>query len=150
MPDSGRSSNASATCRIDWRPSRLMCAGLVALSLLAAFAVLASEMPPLAAWPLALAALAHGAGLAWKHARRPARRFVFAGQDAPVEVDGEPVREASVTWRGPLAFVRWRDRTGHARHLAWWPDTLAGHARRELRLAAPLRRAARRVDSVAP
>jgi len=150
MPNSGRSSSASSRCRIEWRPSRLLGAALVLLSLLAALAALASEMPRPAAWPLALLALAHGAGLAWRQMRRPWHVFELAGQDAPVWVDGEQVRGADVTWRGPLAFVRWRDRAGHARHMAWWPDTLAGPARRELRLAAPQRRAARRADSVAP
>lgn len=150
MPDSGRSSSASSRCRIEWRPSRTLCAGLLVFSVLAAFAVLASEMPRVAAWPLALLAAAHGAGLAWRQMRQPRRWFEFAGQDRPVRMDDRQVRDASVTWRGPLAFVRWRDPAGRARHLAWWPDTLGRSARRELRLAAPLRRAARRTDSVAP
>ena len=150
MTSSGRSSSASSRCRTEWRPSRALCAGLLVLSILAAFAVLASEMPRPAAWPLALLALVHGAVQAWRQTRMPARVFEFAGQDAPVRVDGAPVREADVTWRGPLAFVRWRDAGGRRAHLAWWPDTLAGPARRELRLAAPPRRAARRAGSVAP
>lgn len=150
MPSSARSSAGSSTCRIEWKPSRLMGALLVILSLLAGFAVLASEMPRLAAWPMAALAIAHGLRLAWNELRRPRSRFVFAGQDAAVEVDGRKVGNASVTWRGPLAFVRWRDRDGRQRHLAWWPDTLPEAARRELRLAAPVRRAARQAASVAP
>ena len=150
MPGSARSSSASSRCRIEWRPSRMLCAGLLAGSLLAAFAVLASGMPRAVAWPLALAAVAHGVGQAWRQLRQPPRMFEFAGQDAPVRVDGSPVRDGSVTWRGPLAFVRWRDPAGRRRHLAWWPDTLATSARRELGLAAPARRAARRTGSVAP
>lgn len=150
MPGSARSSSASSRCRIEWRPSRALCAGLLALAILAGFAVPASEMPRPAAWPLALMAMAHGAWLAWRYARLPGCRFEFNGQDGPVQVDGTLVHDASVTWRGPLAFVRWRDCRGRSRHLAWWPDTLPAPARRELRLAAPLRRAARRIGSVAP
>lgn len=123
---------------------------LVVLSLLAGLAVLASEMPRMAAWPMAALAVARGLRVAWKELRRPHSRFVFAGQDAPVEVDGRRVGDASVTWRGPLAFARWRDGRGRRRHLAWWPDTLPAAARRELRLAAPMRRAAPRAASVAP
>ena len=150
MQSSPRSSAGSSTCRIEWKPSRLLGAMLVLLSLLAAFAVTDSEMPRVAAWPLAALALAHGLRLAWKEQRRPRADFLFSGQDAPVQVDGHAVRDASVTWRGPLAFARWRDDDGRTRHLAWWPDTLPAAGRRELRLAAPVRRAARKATSVAP
>ena len=150
MPSSPRSSAGCSTCSIEWRPSRLLGAMLVVLALVAVFAILASEMPRVAAWPLAALALGHGLHRAWQEQRRPRSHFVFAGQEAPVQVDGRTVRDASVTWRGPLAFVRWRADDGRRRHLAWWPDTLPAAARRELRLAAPLRRAARRAASVAP
>lgn len=150
MPGSGRSSSGFSRCRIDWRPSRGLAAGLLILSILAAFAALASGVPQPAGWLLALAAPAHGAWLTRRYLRQPVRRFEFAGQDAPVRVDGRQASDASVTWRGPLAFVRWRDRAGRSRRLAWWPDTLAGPERRELRLAAPVRRAAQRAASVAP
>lgn len=150
MPSSPRSSAGCSTCRIEWKPSRLLGAMLVLLALAAAFAVLASEMPRIAAWTVAGLALAHGLHQAWKEFRRPRSRFFFAGRDAPVEVDGRTVRDASVTWRGPLAFVRWRGEDGRRRYLAWWPDTLPAGSRRELRLAAPVRRAARKAASVAP
>ena len=150
MQSSPRSSAGSSTCRIEWKPSRLLCAMLVILSLAAGFAALASGMPGIVAWPLAVLAFAHGLHQAWTEFRRPCSRFVFAGQDAPVEVDGRTVRDASVTWRGALAFVRWRSHDGRQRYLAWWPDTLPVAQRRELRLAAPVRRAARRAASVAP
>ena len=150
MQSSPRSSAGSSTCRIEWKPSRLLGAMLVLLSLLGAFAVTASEMPRVAAWPLAALALAHGLHLAWKELRLPRSSFVFSGHDAPVQVDGRSVRDASVTWRGPLAFARWCDGDGRHRRLAWWPDTLPAAGRRELRLAAPVRRAARKATSVAP
>src|SRR3546814_5530172 len=67
MPHSTRSSSASAPChppvdasgcRLERRASPLLVAVLLALALAAAFAVLVSEMPRIAAWPLALSALA--------------------------------------------------------------------------------------------
>lgn len=106
-------------------------------------------MPPAAAWALAVLAPAYGALLAVRHFRQPVRNFVFSGQDGPVLVNGMPVQAASVSWRGPLAFIRWDDAAGRTQRMAWWPDTLPAPMRRELRLAAPLRRAARRGTSVA-
>ena len=149
MPSSSSSSSGSLPCHIEWRPSRWLCVALILLAMLAAFAITASEMPPTAAWPLALLALAYGLWLAARHHAQPVRRFVFNGQDGPVLVDGLPVEEASVTWRGALAFVRWNDATGRTWRMAWWPDTLPAPLRRELRLAAPLKRAARKDASVA-
>lgn len=76
--------------------------------------------------------------------------FVFASNDAPILLDGAVIDDVKVTWRGPLAFVRWRDPSGRIRRLAWWPDTLPPAARRELRLAAPGGEAAPRTASMAP
>lgn len=39
-------------------------------------------------------------------------------------VDGLPVDALDLHWRGPLAFLRYRDATGRRQRLAWWPDTL--------------------------
>ncbi|MEZ0472104.1 hypothetical protein [Luteimonas salinilitoris] len=139
-----------ARAEIPWRPSRWLLAILAVMTPLAAFAVLASEMPRLVAWPLALAALGHGLALLRREARRPARSFVFAGAAAPVSLDGKPVMDVTLRWRGPLAFLHWRDPRGRAQRLAWWPDTLPPARRRELRLAAPDPQAARRAASMAP
>ncbi len=136
MTHSGRWSNASAPCRIEWRPSRWLAGALAVLAALAAFSVFASEMPRIAAWPLALAALGWGVRQAWRELRQPCREWLFPGADAPVLLDGEPVEDVHVQWRGPLAFVRWRGSDGRIERLAWWPDTLPAAQRRELRLAA--------------
>ncbi|MDH5824362.1 hypothetical protein QFW77_15420 [Luteimonas sp. RD2P54] len=122
---------------------------LAAMALLAPLAVLASELPPTAAWPLALAALAHGILLLRREARRPGCVCVFGG-DGRVWLDGAAVDRAWLRWRGPLAFLECRDGRGRVRRLAWWPDTLPPARRRELRLAAPGPRAARRGSSMAP
>lgn len=159
MPHSSSSSSASAPCRppveaiagrLEWRPSRWLLAVLLVMTPLAALSLLASEMPAVAAWPLAAAASAYGAWLARREWRRPRCEFVFRGNAAPVLVDGEAVTDFGLQWRGPLAFVRWRDAGGRLRCLAWWPDTLPAARRRELRLAAPDGEAAPRAPSVAP
>ena len=149
MPHSTRSSSTSAPCRLERRASRLLAGALLLLGLAAAFAVLASEMPRAAAWPLALAALGYGAWLARGEARKPAVALVIAG-DGTAMVDGRRVDALSVRWRGPAAFVQWRGHDGrHCRHV-FLPDTLPAARRRELRLAAPPARPARRAGSMAP
>jgi toxin CptA len=133
-----------------WRPSRWLLAALLAMTPLAILSVLASEMPRVAAWPLALATLVYGGWLAYRERSRPLRELVFPGNGAPVLVDGVPITEVVLQWRGPLAFLRWRDGKGCRHRLLWWPDTLPAAARRELRLAAPDREAARGRPSMAP
>lgn len=150
MPHSHRSSNASAPCRLEWRPSRWLLSALLALTVAAPLAVLASELPRPAAWPLAAAAGLHGLCLLRREHRRARTVLVFRGGDAPVEVDGGAVTSANVCWRGPLAFVSWRDGQGRVHRLSWWPDTLPAASRRELRLAAPGQPRAARPPSVAP
>jgi len=149
MPTSMHSSSASATCRLERRASPLLTCTLPLLGLAASLAVLASEMPRAAAWPLALAALAYGAWLARREARRPAAELVIAA-DGRSMVDGRQVDALSVRWRGPAAFVQWRDDDGRRCRHVFLPDTLPAARRRELRLAAPAARPARRAASMAP
>jgi toxin CptA len=138
-----RSCNASPTCRIEWRPSRLRAVCVVAIGLLAALACAASALPP--AW----AAIA---GLGWvlaglRRARielaSPPGMLAWPGGDAPAlwAADGAeiPLEGVNVRWRGPLATLDARDPAGKLRRLAWWPDTLPPASRRALRLASNLR-----------
>ena len=156
MPTSTRSSSASASCRpadptgrFELRASPLLVAIVLALAAAAAFAVLASEMPRVAAWPVSLAALAHGAWLARREAqRRPGELMLAAGGRA--SVDGVAVEDLSVRWRGTAAFVQWRDMQGRRHRHVFLPDTLPRTRRRELRLAMPAARPARGTASVAP
>jgi toxin CptA len=137
MRNSPRWWNGSVNCRLEWRPSRLLQALLILLGVLAAVAVLASEMPRPFAWPGAFAALGHGAWRARREGRSPRRLFWFPGDGRLPTVDGTPMLDARLLWRGPLAFLRWRERAGGRwRRAAWWPDTLPAPQRRELRLAA--------------
>ena len=135
MPTSPTWSSASAICQLEWRPSPMLGWALRVLGGLAAVAVLNCELPSLAAWFVALAALAYGAWLGHRHGRQPVRRLWWIAGRAP-EIDGVALREAQVHWRGPLAFLRGRDADGRPLRLAWWPDTLPRAARRELRLVA--------------
>ena len=137
MRNSPRWWNGSVNCRLEWRPSRLLQALLILLGVLAAVAVLACEMPRLFARPVAAVALAQGAWLARREGRRAHLAFWFPGNDRPPTVDGLPMFDARLHWRGPLAFLRWRACAGGRwQHAAWWPDTLPATQRRELRLAA--------------
>lgn len=135
MPHSIRSSSASAPCRLDWRPSRWLAIALCLLGVLAGLSLLASEMPATAAWPLALLAVGEGIRLARGTMRSPRRILVWPYDGMPT-LDGVALNAAELHWRGPLAFLRWRDAGGRVQRLTWWPDVLPAAARRELRLAA--------------
>lgn len=147
------SSSAFSPCRIELRPSRWLVAALAALAVLAPLSLWASALPRLLFWPLALASAAAAVALAVREARRPCLQLTIEAPDR-VLVDRSPVSELHVEWRGPLAFLRWRDGDGrrHARSL--WPDTLPPPLRRELRLAlaaaAPVRDAGRGPGAMAP
>ena len=143
------SSNASAPCRFEWRPSRWVIGALSALTVLAPCAVLWSEMPRAAAWSLAMAALIAGLWSIRRETRRPACAIVLDASSGAT-VDGAPVDAFRVAWRGPLAFLSWRDRAGRGHRRSLWPDTLTPALRRELRLAARQDDAVRRPGPMAP
>ena len=143
-------STTSAPCRLELGPSRLLAVALIGLGLLAAGAVLLSEMPLPAALPLAVFALAHAAWLARRELRRGVSRIVVPHSPVPATLDGADMAALEVHWRGPLATLAWRDRDGRRRRLHGWPDTLRRPARRELRLALAARGPAGASPSVAP
>jgi len=137
MPRSTSSSNGSVSCRLEWRPSRLLAAALVLIGALAVPAVLASALPRAMAWGMAAVALGDAICMAWRELHRPRRWLVIpTGEGAVPTLDGEPLVRCLVRWRGPLAILAWRLRDGRRGRLVWWPDTLALAQRRELRLAA--------------
>ena len=149
MSKSRRSSITSAPCRLEWRPSRWVGAALCSLVLLAPFCLLASDLPRGWAWPLAVLA----AVLAIRDARRylrqpPCRLLIPAGRGATL-CDDVAVERLQVHWRGPLAFLRWREGDGRTRRLVFAPDTLPPAFRRELKLAMQRREAAAGSPSVA-
>lgn len=142
MSKSRRSSNASAPCRCDWVPSRWLTAALIVLALLAPCSLLASDLPPIAALPLALLAGGRGVREVHLHRSQPPRALVIPAGAGEARCDELPMASLRVRWRGPLAFLRWRDPDGRARRLVFWRDTLPAAARRELKLALQQREAA--------
>ena len=149
MPHSIYSSSASAPCRIDWHPSRWLAGALVAIGILAALSVLGSEIPRISGLPIAVLAILDGFHLSRASLRSPPRMLVWPIGGAPL-LDGKTLDEPQLHWRGPMAFLRWRDEKGRIQRLAWWPDTLPSAARRELRVAAAEAFAASQVASMAP
>jgi toxin CptA len=144
-----RSSNASAPCRFELRPSRWPTAALLALAALAPFAMLQSGLPNAIAWPLAAAVAIAGLWLARREWRRPVLAVLIDAEGA-ASMDGSAVEDFRIDWRGPLAFVSWRDRAGRRHRRGMWPDTLAPALRRELRLATGRADAGRRPGGMAP
>jgi toxin CptA len=145
MPNWRTWSRASADCLapaemaadgLPWRPSRWLVAAQATLGALGALSLLASALPAPLARILAALACAWGLAAARRLARARPRLLRWPAGAAAPSLDGEPLAEARLHWRGPLAFLRWRDRDGRIRHLSWWPDTLPPPARRELRLVA--------------
>lgn len=120
-----------------------------ALALLAPFSVLMSDMPMGIACPLACFIAAVGIGDAWRHDHASSLLLLIPAGRGQATCNGQPMHSLNVEWRGPLAFLRWRDPGGHVRRLAFWPDTLPSASRRELRLAAMRRQSASGDPSVA-
>ena len=150
MSKSRHWSSGSAPCRLEWGPSRLLAGSLALLGVLAAASVLGSEMAVAVALPAALAVFGHGLWLGLRVLRQPLRTVFFPFGDGAASIDGAPVTHVEVQWRGPLAFVKWRDLQGRCQRTQVWPDTLPAKARRELRLAMIRRGAAPAAGSMAP
>ena len=149
MSKSRRLSIKSAPCRLEWRSSRWVSAMLWSLALLAPFSLLMSDLPRAWAWPLALCVAAIGMFEALRHrAQQPCALVIAVGHGQPT-CDGQPMQSLKIAWRGPLAFLRWRDPQGRTQRLVFWPDTLPTASRRELRLAAMRIEPARGTTSVA-
>jgi len=149
MSKSRRSSNVSAPCRFDWRPSRRLTAALCALALLAPLSLFASDLPLALAWPCALLAAGCGGVEARRHAAQPPRTLCIPAGAGEARCDGARMDALCVRWRGPLVFLHWRGSDGRLHRLAFWPDTLDAAGRRELRLAMQRREAAVGAASVA-
>ena len=135
--------------RYDWRPSPACAWALSALSLLAPVSVLASGLPALLAWPLAVLAALHGLGIVRGYLRLAPRRLLVP-PDGAAQCDGASIDDLHVRWRGPFAFIDWRTTpSGVCQRRVFWPDQMDAPARRELRLAMRTREAASGRPSVA-
>ena len=115
---------------------------LWSLALLAPFSLIASDLPRFVAWPLALVAVAWAIVDARRYRAKPARQLVIPSGCGVATCDGERIDTLQVGWRGPLAFLRWRDADGRQHRASCWPDTLPAGMRRELRIVMQKRDAA--------
>jgi toxin CptA len=120
------------------------------LGSLAAIAVVASELPGMVAVPLGCVAIVYGEWLARRENRRQVAEIVIPPNEAVPTINGSPIEDLQVQWRGPLVFLHWRDEQGRRRYLQGWPDNLAPGQRRELRLAMAARAPAHSPRSMAP
>lgn len=155
MSKSRRSSIPSAgsetgCCRLEWRPSRLIGAALWFLAWLAPCCLIGSDLPAAWAWPLAVPVLAFGMRDARRYRRLPACSLLVPAGRGAVQVDGRRIECLQLQWRGPLAFLDWRDGDGRGQRRVFAPDTLGAAGRRELKLAMQRREAAAGTASMAP
>ncbi len=144
-----RSSNTSARCRFELRPSRALAGALLTLAVLVPWATLSSDLPVWVGGPVAGLAVFCALGLAVRELRARAREVVIDASGGAT-VDGQAVEAFRIDWRGTLGFVSWRDASGRTHRRSLWPDTLSPALRRELRLAVPASGAVRGTDSMSP
>lgn len=144
------SSLPSDPFRLELSPSRWELRALLLVAVLALLAVWLCGLPG----PVRLALAAGVCGWSAWCAQRLRRGRVLTlllpwSPQLPAQIDGVPVGELRIAWRGPLAALGWRQ----GRRMHWrllWPDTLPPPVRRELRLAAQARGVSRKRRPVAP
>ena len=122
---------------------------LCLLALLAPLSLIASDLPRIAAWPFAFAALAWAIHEARRYLARPTLLLVILAGRGGATCDGERIEDLCAGWRGPLAFLQWCDAAGRRHRASFWPDMLPAGTRRELRIALQRREAASDGASVA-
>jgi toxin CptA len=150
MSRSHSSWKGSASCRLEWRPSRWIGAVVWILGLLGVVSLSGSALPTWAGAGLSVLVLGYAGWSARRYLRQPVRTLVIPGGMLVPMLDGVPLSRFSLHWRGPLAFAAWQDVQGAGGHLVWWPDTLSARQRRELRLAADQVGVSAVVAAVAP
>ncbi len=122
---------------------------LWSLAFLAPFSLIATDLPRVIAVPLALAAIAWAIFDARRYRSMPARQLTIPTGRFDASCDGERIDALQLGWRGPLAFLRWRDAQGRRHRASFWPDTLPAGMRRELKIAMQRREAASGAASMA-
>jgi toxin CptA len=149
MRSSPDSSPSCWTCRLEWRPSRLLVGALLLLGLLAAAALMQSALPMRAV--VALAAVVGGGLAAAREATQAVGDVAWAGLDRPAQWRSTAglrlLHDVQLLERGPLLRLQGRDESGRLHRLLWWPDTITRAERRALRLASGV---SRRSDSTLP
>ena len=122
---------------------------LWSLAVLAPFSLIASDLPRGVAWPAALVACAWAMLDVRRYRAQPLRQLTIPAGQGAANCDGERIDGLRAGWRGPLAFLHWRDAGGRLHRASFWPDTLPAGMRRELRVALMRREAASEGASMA-
>jgi len=128
------------------------------LGVLATGALFASELSREWAWAGTPLVLGYAAWAGLREWRKPWRALVLppvvaddAGDDqAPALLDGVPLAQVEVAWRGRLGFLRCQGLDGRSVRTVLWPDVTSAHTRRELRLALRDRATSPSRPSMAP
>lgn len=133
-------SDASASCRLEWRRSRWMIAWVIALGVAACVSLWLSDLPRAACWAAQAIAATYASWTLVREARSKPVALAWAGGDAPwqVECDGrtDSMGHVAAGFRGGLVVLTLREgSSGRLRRFVWWPDTLGASERRALRLA---------------
>lgn len=130
-------------CRLPWRPSGWLRAGLLALAAAAMASLWLSALPMIACAAGTALIAAYAAWRLWREsARKPFVLTWNAGQDAWQRSDGsrtQRLRHIGASLRGPLAVLTLADEDDRRQRIVWWPDTLDAGGRRALRLLAQSR-----------
>ncbi|HMB57320.1 MAG TPA: hypothetical protein VKM35_08945 [Arenimonas sp.] len=132
--------NESLSCRIDWRRSRLFCAGLSLMIALALVSIWLSALPAWLMYLTALMSIAHGLFVLRREWQRPDGTVLIRSDDDVALLNfgagAESWHGVTIRFRGPVGSLTGCDGNGRHRHLRWWPDTLPAASRRNLRLVA--------------
>ncbi len=133
------SSNASATCRLEWRRSRWLPAALCVLAAAAIASLWLSVLPLIACGIGCVVVLAYCGWLLRAEQSRSDCMLTWQGGDADWQVGCndhiESLRHVGASIRGGLVVLTLVDASGKRRRYVWWPDTLGTRGRRALRLA---------------
>lgn len=121
---------------------------LALIAVLGAAGLFLTDFPPLVALAMAAGCLGWGGVLVRAELRR-GRMALALRANGLAEIDGVPVDDFAVDWRGPLACLSWLAAGRRTRFVAW-PDIIDPAARRELRLWVAAHRAPAVTATVAP
>lgn len=134
------SSSTSSICRIDWRPSRLLQAALLALGLLAALSLWLSNLSWWAAIAAGAVAMVIAARAARNESLQPDCSITWQAGAKTANVNfatrTESWHSPKASFHGAIGVFSGVDEAGRRRRLLWWPDTLDARERRRFRLVA--------------
>ena len=133
------SSDASATCRLEWRRSRWLPLALCVLAVAAIAALWMSQLTDAFDAVGTAAVIGYAGWLLRREWRRPACALTWQGGDNDWQIETRGITESlhhvGASFRGGLVVLTLADANNARRRYIWWPDTLDARGRRALRLA---------------